>query len=98
MKKQYKTGESQRKAVKAYQERNKGAQKGIGATYATEECDYIQSIFKAHKVKPSKVLRGAAAALLEGQQIRTQSEPLTIPAATTEPDSTSTDAAPDPNE
>lgn len=79
MAKQYKTGKTQREAVKRYQEKNKGAQKGIGATYSTAECNYIQSVFKAHGVKPSEVLRGAAAALLDGEPIRTESEPLTIP-------------------
>lgn len=91
MKKQYKTGKTQRDAVKRYQEKNKGGQKGIGTTYATAECIYIQSIFKAHGVKPSEILRGAAAALRDGQTIRTESEPLTIPQeADGESDSTDT--------
>ena len=85
MKKQYKTGKTQREAVKRYQEKNKGAQKGIGATFTAAECDFIQSIFRAHGVKPSEVLRGAAAALLDGLTIRTEREPLQIPADTDTP-------------
>ena len=81
MKKQYKTGKTQRDAVKRYQEKNKGKQKGIGTTFNAEECDYIQAIFKAHGVKPSEVLRGAAAALLDGEPIRTEAAPLTAPQA-----------------
>ena len=81
MKKQYKTGKTQRDAVKRYQEKNKGKQKGIGTTYNAEECDYIQAIFRAHGVKPSEVLRGAAAALLDGEPIRTEAAPLIAPQA-----------------
>lgn len=84
MARQYKTGKAQREAVKRYQERNKGKQKGIGATFGAAECDFIQKIFKEHGAKPSEVLRGAAAALLDGQPIRTEAEPLPIPAADVE--------------
>ncbi len=91
MKKQYKTGKTQRDAVKRYQEKNKGKQKGIGTTFNAEECDYIQAIFKAHGVKPSEVLRGAAVALLEGEPIRTEAAPLIAPKAAGE-----TETAPAP--
>lgn len=90
MKKKYKTGESQRKAVKAYQERNKGKQAGIGATFNANEKNYIQAIFAAHGVKPAEILRGAAAALLDGEPIRTERKPLTIPTDSTDPNETPT--------
>ena len=75
--KKLKTYDKQRDAVDKYRANN--PQKGIGATFFEPEKNYISSIFKAHGLKPSEILRGAAAALLDGQTIRTEREPLTIP-------------------
>lgn len=77
-KRQYKTGKTQREAVKRYQERNPDRQAGIGATFTKTEKEYIQSIYKDNGVTPAQVMRGAAAALAEGQQIRIERDPLTI--------------------
>lgn len=81
---------AQKRAQKAYRqkpsvrEKDKKKQKenfaNIAATLPKPEKIYIDSIFKAHGLKPSEIIRGAAVALLNGEQIRTQSEPLTIPA------------------
>ena len=76
--KKLKTYDKQRDAVDRYRANN--PQKGIGATFAEAEKNYISSIFKRHGVKPSEILRGAAAALRDGQPIRTEREPLPIPA------------------
>lgn len=75
--KKLKTYDKQRDAVDRYRANN--PQKGIGATFAESEKNYISSIFKEHGVKPSEILRGAAAALADGQPIRTERAPLTIP-------------------
>ena len=45
------------------------------------EAEYIAAIFERHGVTPAQVIRGAAAALLDGEPIRTEREPLTIPEA-----------------
>lgn len=76
--KKHKTGNTQRKAVDAYRQRN--PQAPIGTTFEKAEKEYIQSIYKAHGVTVAQVLRGAAAALRDGQTIRTEREPLQIPA------------------
>lgn len=76
MKRQYKTGKTQREAVKRYQARNPERQAGIGATFTKSEKEYIQAIYKRHGVTPAQVMRGAAAALADGQQIRIEREPL----------------------
>lgn len=75
--KKLKTYDKQRDAVNKYRANN--PQKGIGATFSEPEKNYISSIFKRYGVKPSEILRGAAAALADGQPIRTEREPLTIP-------------------
>lgn len=54
--------------------------KNIGASYKRPEALYIAGIFEAHGVKTAEIIRGAAAALLDGQAIRTEREPLQIPA------------------
>lgn len=92
-----KTYDKQRDAVDKYRANN--PQKGIGATFSEPEKNYISSIFKRHGLKPSEILRGAAAALLDGQPIRTEREPLTIPPEYQTPtdaqaDSTDTDEPP----
>ena len=55
--------------------------KNIAATFAKAEAERIAEIFRAHGVKPSEVLRGAAAALLDGEPIRTEAAPLIAPQA-----------------
>lgn len=88
---------AQRRADKAYQEKNKANQrenfKNIAATFRRDEAERIAEIFKAHGVKPSEVLRGAAAALLDGEPIRTEAAPLIAPKATGE-----SETAPDDGE
>lgn len=80
-----KRSEAQRRADEAYKEKNKANQrenfKNIAATFRRDEAERIAEIFRVHGVKPSEVLRGAAAALLDGEPIRTEREPLPIPDA-----------------
>ena len=52
----------------------------IAATFQKPEKEYIAAIFAAHGVKPAEVIRGAAAALRDGQTIRTEDKALPIPA------------------
>ena len=90
-----KRSEAQRRADKNYADKNRKNQKenfkNIAATLPRAEAEYISAIFKAHGVKPSEIIRGAAAALRDGQPICTESEPLTIPQeADGESDSTDT--------
>lgn len=77
------TGKTQRKAVDAYRQRT--PQAPIGTTFEKSEKEYIQSIYKAHGVTVAQILRGAAAALRDGQPIRTEREPLAIPPEYAEP-------------
>ena len=83
-----KRSEAQRRADAAYKEKNKANQrenfKNIAATFRRDEAERIAEIFKAHGVKPSEVLRGAAAALLDGEPIRTEAAPLIAPKAARE--------------
>ena len=80
-----KRSEAQRRADEKYKEKDKINHrenfKNIAATFRRDEAERIAEIFKAHGVKPSEVLRGAAAALLDGEPIRTESAPLTAPQA-----------------
>lgn len=62
-----------------YAKYQKDNYKNIAASFARAEALYIADIYKAHGIKPAEVIRGAAAALLDGQPIRTEREPLTIP-------------------
>lgn len=50
--------------------------KTIAASFKRSEAEYIAKIFANNGVKPAEVLRGAALALLNGEPIRTQSEPI----------------------
>ena len=76
--KRYKNATAAEKSNYAkYQKEN---YKNIAATFRKDEAERIAEIFKAHGVKLSEVLRGAAAALLDGESIRTESAPLAIPA------------------
>ena len=72
----------QKKSVK---EKNAAKQKenfgNIAATFSKVEKNYIAQIFAAHGLKPAEVIRGAAAALLDGEPIRTESAPLITPQA-----------------
>ena len=72
--KNLKTYDKQRDAVETYRAKKK--QKPIGTTFAEAETNYIKSVYKAHGVTVGEVIRGAAAALRDGQQIRTEREPL----------------------
>ena len=53
--------------------------KTIAASFKRSEAEYIAKIFTNNGIKPAEVLRGAALALLNGEPIRTTSEPLEIP-------------------
>ncbi len=97
--------DAQKRAQKTYRQKpsvrakDKKNQKenfaNIAATLPKPEKIYIDSIFKAHGLKPSEIIRGAAAALLDGEPIRTQSEPLTIPPkAETDGENADTDEPP----
>lgn len=84
-----KTSTAQKKAVETYRAKpkNKTAYakyqrenfKNIGASYKRPEAIYIADIFEKNGIKPAEILRGAAAALRDGQTIRTEREPLTVP-------------------
>ena len=76
--------DAQKRAIEKYREKRGGVtaiQKSISATFRRDEAERIAEIFKAHGVKPSEVLRGAAAALLDGEPIRTEAAPLIAPQA-----------------
>ncbi|MCM1437825.1 MAG: hypothetical protein NC131_01245 [Roseburia sp.] len=82
------TSEAQKAAARAYYERNKENTKkrGISATLTSSaEREQIQAIFKAHGLTPAQVIRGAAFALLSGEQIPTRSEPLPVQASNEPP-------------
>lgn len=53
--------------------------KSIAASFKRSEAEQIAAIFSAHHVKSAEVLRGAAFALMNGEQIPTRSEPLPTP-------------------
>lgn len=67
--------------------------KNVAATLPKAEAEYIAALFKAHGLKPSEVIRGAAAALADGQPIRTEREPLPIPPEYQTPTDTDTGKA-----
>lgn len=70
----------QKKDVKTkYARYQKENFKNIGASFKRSEAEQIAAIFSAHGVKPAEVIRGAAAALADGQAIRTEREPLQAP-------------------
>ena len=76
--------EAQKRAIDKYREKRGGVtaiQKSISATFRRDEAEHIMNIFKAHGVKPSEILRGAAAALIDGEPIRTEAAPLIAPQA-----------------
>lgn len=83
------TDERQKKARKKYRDKKEVKTnyakyqrenfKNIGASYKRAEALYIADIFKTHGVTPAEIMRGAAAALLDGEAIRTEREPLLIP-------------------
>lgn len=88
---------------KSIKQKNAAKQKenfgNIAATFPKAEKELISKVFAAHGLKPSEIIRGAAAALLDGQPIRTEREPLTIPPEYQTPtdaqaDSTDTDEPP----
>ncbi len=83
---------------KAVKEKNAAKQKenfgNIAATFPKAEKELISKVFAAHGLKPSEIIRGAAVALMNGETIRTQSEPIPTDTAT-EPDSTDTDTPPE---
>ena len=72
--------------------------KNIGASFKRAEALYIADTFKAHDITPAEILRGAAAALLDGQTIRTEREPLTIPPECQTADSQASTGATDTDE
>lgn len=80
----YKNATNEEKTFYAkYQKEN---YKSIGASFRRAEAVYIAEILSAHGVTPAQVIRGAAAALLAGEPIRTEPDPLTIPDEATTPD------------
>lgn len=92
--KRYKNASEEEKTNYAkYQKEN---YKNIAASFKRSEAEKIAAIFAAHNVTPAQVLRGAAVALMNGETICTQSEPIPTDIAT-EPDSTATDTPPTNN-
>lgn len=70
----------QRKEVKSkYAKYQKENFKNISASIPRAEAEYIAALFKSYGLKPSEVIRGAAFALMNGEQIPTRSEPLPNP-------------------
>lgn len=65
---------------KSVKQKNAAKQKenfgNIAATFPKAEKELISKVFAAHGLKPSEVIRGAAVALMNGETIRTQSEPI----------------------
>ncbi len=55
--------------------------KNIAASFKRSEAEYIAAIFEQNGITPAQVIRGAAAALLDGESIRTEAAPLTAPQA-----------------
>lgn len=76
-----------------YAKYQKDNYKNIAASFTRAEALYIADIFTANGLKAAEILRGAAAALVDGQPIRTEREPLPIPTeyTTAEPIPTTTD-------
>ena len=70
--------EAQKSNYAKYQKEN---YKNIAASFKRSEAEYIAAIFEQNGVTPAQVIRGAAAALIDGEPIRTEREPLTIPEA-----------------
>ena len=80
--KQKKARETYRKKAEvktAYAKYQKENYKNVSATFKRSEAVQIYAIFSAHGVKLAEVLRGAAFALMNGEQIPTRSEPLPSP-------------------
>ncbi len=90
--KRYKNASEETKSNYAKYQKEKF--KNVAASYSRPEAEYISAIFAAHGVTPREVMRGAAAALLDGEPIRTQSEPLTIPTAEADGENADTDEPP----
>lgn len=59
MVKQYKTGKTQREAVKRYQDKNKGMYKTISITLPRAEAEASREIIAAHNTTPAQVWRNA---------------------------------------
>lgn len=59
MAKRYKTGESQRRAIKAYQSKHKGEYTTISITMRTEQAQADRATIKAHNTTPAQVWRAA---------------------------------------
>ena len=70
--KTYKTGATQREAVKRYQAKNKNMYKTISITLPTAEAVASREILKAHNVAPVELWRQAIARL---QAESTDTEP-----------------------
>ena len=69
-----------------YAKYQKDNYKNIAASFTRAEAIYIADIFAANGLKPAEIIRGAAAALLDGQPIRTEAKPLNIPEQPTDSD------------
>lgn len=59
MAKRYKTRESQRKAIKAYQDKHKGEYTTISITTRTERAQADRALMRAHNTTPAQVWRAA---------------------------------------
>lgn len=59
MKRHYKTGKTQRDAVKRYQQKNVGMYKTISITLPSTEAEQSRVLIKAHGTTPVKVWRAA---------------------------------------
>lgn len=59
MAKRYKTGESQRRAIKAYQSKHKGEYTTISITMRTEQAQADRAAMKEHNTTPAQVWRAA---------------------------------------
>lgn len=86
--KKYRKKESVKQKNAAKQKENFG---NIAATFPKAEKEFISKVFAANGLKPSEIIRGAAVALMNGETIRTQSEPIPTD---TQPESDSTDEPP----
>lgn len=61
--------EAQKRADRAYYERNKGARRTIGASFTATEAAQILTTFAAHGLSVGDVLRIAAARLERGDKL-----------------------------
>lgn len=61
--------EVQKRADRAYYERNKGRRRTLGASFTAEEAESLQALFAAHGLSVGDVLRRAASRLENGKDL-----------------------------